>query len=285
MAYHPRIARIVTGILAVLVIAAVVFFLLPANPEKGKSVLRISALPGVCANSVIAAIPEADAEGIRVEIVEFTDWATPNVALDSGDLDLHYGQHRPFMENAIRANGFQIASAGEGFLPNVGLYSLKYKTLEEIPENGKIALANDPVNLGRGLLLLQKAGLITLRPDVGYLGTLADITENPRKFSFIEVDGPQLVRAIADVDIAYGFPGYITASGAFDASSGLIYSGLEDRDFTLLFASHAKRTNDPLLLRFIALYKASDAVKAAIHKGYNQDTRLYSLPWATPTEN
>src|SRR5256885_6381186 len=75
----------------------------------------------------------------------------------------------------------------------------------------------------------------SLKPGVGYLGSLDDIVENPKKLSFVEVEGPQLVRITGDVDIAQGYPHFIVAAKAFDPSSGLAYSGIEDARFSIQF--------------------------------------------------
>lgn len=260
------------------------FFLVPlialtAFGAHAADKLRIGVLPGAYADSVAVAAREARAQGIDVEVIEFTDWTTPNVAVDSGDLDINYFQHQPFLDNAIRKNGYRLASAGTGVLSNVGLYSLKHKSIAEVPQGGKVGIANDPVNQGRGLLLLQKAGLIKLKPNVGYLGTLNDIVENPKKLGFVEVEGPQLVRITGDVDIAQGYPHFIVAANAFDPSSGLAYSGIEDARFAIQFVVKASRTNDPVVQKFIRIYQESPAVKAEIHKDFANDKRLYTLAW------
>lgn len=244
--------------------------------------LRIGVLPGVYADAIGASLKEAKAQGIDVTIVELTDWTTPNVAVNAGDLDINFFQHQPFLDNAIQKNGFKLGSAGVSFLANIGLYSLKHKSVDQVPQGGKVGIANDPVNQGRGLLLLQKAGLIKLKPGVGFLGTINDITDNPRKLSFVEVEGPQLVRITPDVDIAQGYPHFIVASKAFDPSSGLAYSGIEDARFTIQFVTKADRTRDPVIQRYIKVFQNSDAVKAAIHKAFNGDTKLYNLTWTRP---
>ena len=148
-----------------------------------------------------------------------------------------------------------------------------------MPQGGKVGIANDPVNQGRGLLLLQKVGLIKLKPGVGFLGTINDITDNPKKLSFVEVEGPQLVRITPDVDIAQGYPHFIVASKAFDPSSGLAYSGIEDARFSIQFVVKADRTKDPVIQKFVKVFQNSDAVKAAIHKAFAGDTKLYTLTW------
>lgn len=248
-------------------------------PASATDKLRIGVVPGAYANSIIVAAEQAKAQGIDVETVEFTDWTTPNVAVDAGDLDVNYFQHRPFLDDAIRKNGFKLASAGTGILANVGLYSLKHKSVDEVPVNGKVGIANDPVNQGRGLLLLQKVGLVKLKPGVGFLGTLNDIVENPKNLTFVEVEGPQLVRITRDVDIAQGYPHFIVAANAFDPSSGLAYSGIEDARFSIQFVVRADRTQDPVVQKFIHIYQNSPAVREQIHKDFAKDERLYTLAW------
>ena len=257
---------------------AVALAVLPTTATAADK-LRIGVTPGAYADSITATVAEAKAAGIEVQVIEFTDWTTPNVALNAGDLDINYFQHQPFLKNAIDKQGFKLASAGTGILANVGLYSLKHKTLAEVPEKGKVGIANDPVNQGRGLLLLQRAGLIKLRPEVGYLGTLNDIVENPRRLSFVEVEGPQLVRITSDVDIAQGYPHFIVAAKAFDPSSGLVYSGIEDAQFAIQFVVRQDRVADPVIRRFIDIYQKSPAVREASKKAFSGDDRLYTLAW------
>ncbi|SFE31492.1 MetQ/NlpA family ABC transporter substrate-binding protein [Paracidovorax konjaci] len=249
------------------------------SPALAADKLRIGVVPGAYADSVNVAAKEARAQGLQVEVIEFTDWTTPNVALNAGDIDINYFQHQPFLTNAIKKQGFKLASAGTGILANVGLYSLKHKKVEDVPTGGKVGIANDPVNQGRGLLLLQKVGLIKLKPDVGYLGTLNDIAENPKKLTFVEVEGPQLVRITPDVDIAQGYPHFIVAAKAFDPSSGLAYSGIEDAQFAIQFVVRQDRVNDPLVQRFVRIYQNSQAVKGETRRAFSNDERLYTLAW------
>ncbi|CAM5538329.1 MetQ/NlpA family ABC transporter substrate-binding protein [Alcaligenes phenolicus] len=252
---------------------------LAVSPAIAADSLRIGVVPGAYADSINAAAKDAKAQGINVEVIEFTDWTTPNVAVDNGDIDINYFQHQPFLKNAIEKNGYKLASAGTGILANVGVYSLKHQAVDQVPQGGKVGIANDPVNQGRGLLLLQKVGLIKLKPEVGYLGSLDDIVENPKKLSFVEVEGPQLVRITGDVDIAQGYPHFIVAAKAFDPSSGLAYSGIEDAQFAIQFVVNADRTNDPVIQKFISIYQNSQSVRDVSRAAFNNDERLYTLAW------
>lgn len=226
------------------------------------------------------AAQEARKQGIDVRIVEMTDWTTPNVALSAGDLDLNYFQHSAFLENEIRERGYKFAKAGVGVLPNIGLFSTRVKQLSALKNGASVALANDPVNQGRGLQLLARAGLVTLRPGVGSKATLADITGNPKNLNIKEIEGPQLVRALDDVDLAQGYPARFVTAGRPDiATHGLLYSTTDDVQYALVFVSRADNVNDPRIQQFIRIYQESPAVRAKIDASYVGDQRLYSLPW------
>ena len=108
-----------------------------------------------------AAVEEASKQGLKVELVEFSDWIAPNVSLAAGDIDVNYFQHIPFLENAKAASGFDLVPFAPGIINNVGLYSKKYKSFDELPQGASVAIANDPINSGRGLQLLAKAGSVS----------------------------------------------------------------------------------------------------------------------------
>ncbi|GKS82980.1 metal ABC transporter substrate-binding protein [Acidovorax sp. SUPP1855] len=241
--------------------------------------LKIGVVPGIFADSVEVAAKEAKAQGLDIQVVEFTDWTTPNVALESGDIDLNYYQNSNYLANAVRSKGFNFVSVQPGILSYLGLYSTKHRSLADVPNGAKVAIASDPVNIGRALRLLQHAGLITLRPDTGLLGTQADIRSNPKNLQFIEIEGPQLVRATQDVDLAQGFPYFIIPSKAFDATRGLAYTSYEDDSWAIQFVARKDKAADPRIAQFLTIYQNSDAVRKAIHAFYLNDSKLYRLTW------
>lgn len=242
--------------------------------------LKIGVTPGVVADSIITAAEEAKTRGLAVEVIEFADWATPNLALASGDLDLNFFQHEAFLENGIKETGFDLVPVAKGFLPNIGLYSLKYDSLEALPDGAKVAVANDPVNQGRALVLLSDAGLIGLAEGVGYLGTLDDVTSNPKNLAFVEIEGPQLVRAIEDVDLAQGYPAHYVSAGNPDlAGRALAYSGVGETRFAIAFVSRRDNAEDPEIAQFVEIYQSAPDVEAKIAEYYAGNPVLYSLPW------
>jgi len=241
--------------------------------------LKIGVVPGIFADSVEIAAKEARKQGLEVEVVEFTDWATPNVALDAGDIDLNYYQNSNYLANAVRDKGFKISSVQAGILSYLGLYSLRHKSLAELPVGAKVAIGSDAVNLDRGLRLVQAAGLIKLRPDTGLLGKPGDIVDNPKKLQFVEVEGPQLVRVTPDVDLAVGYPYFILASKAFDATKALALTSYEDDSWAIQFVARTERAADPRIAKFLSVYSNSPAVRSTIHQFYQGEQKLYRLAW------
>ena len=245
--------------------------------------LKIGVTPGSLADSVEVAAKEARAQGLDVQVIEFTDWTTPNTALAAGDIDLNYFQHQPFLDNAIRERGYAFTSVATGLLPNIGLYSLKTQRFADLKEGARVGVANDPVNQGRGLLLLEKAGLIQLREGKGPRAGLDDIVSNPRRLRFVEIEGPQLVRALDDVDLAQGYPAHFVNAGRPQvAGNALLYSGIDDLYYAIRFVSRQDNARDPRIAQFVRIYQTSGAVQAQIHKSFAANDRLYSLPWRKP---
>ena len=261
----------------VLISAAIAVAVLPAVAADK---LKIAVVPGAYADSINAAAKDAKAQGIEVEVIEFTDWTTPNTALDAGDIDINYFQHQAFLDNAIRDRGYKIESVGLGLLPNIGLYSKKHAALADIPVGASVGVANDPVNQARGLLLLQTAGLIQLRPGVGAKASVNDVVGNPRKLKLLEVEGPQLVRALDDVALAQGYPAHLVNAGQRElASRALLYSTVDDLYYAIRFVARSDRKQDPRIAQFVQLYQASPAVAKQISASFADDPKLYSLPW------
>lgn len=138
--------------------------------------------------------------GLTVKIIEFSDYNLPNEALRDGTLDANIYQHLPYLEAASKAHGYHFDVIGKTFVYPTGIYSNKIKTLQALPDHATIALPNDPSNEARALLLLQKAGLITLKNKQNT--TLHNIKTNPKQLQFKELDAAQLPRIIPDVDAA-----------------------------------------------------------------------------------
>lgn len=151
----------------------------------------------------VAAGLAKERHGLDVEIIEFTDYVTPNAALADGSLDANAYQHEPYMQSMVNDRGYDFAIAGLTFVYPIGAYSEKYDSLDALPEGAIIALPNDPTNEGRSLILLHNQGLVTLDDPENLEATPLNIVENPKNFDFREIEAAQLPRVLPDVDLAF----------------------------------------------------------------------------------
>ena len=265
-----KFSRLLLGVIASFVLGAAA----QAAP------LKVGVYPGAIADSLETAAAEARKQGIDVKVIEFTDWTTPNSSLAAGDLDANYYQHQAFLDNVMKERGFKLKSVGVGLRGNMGLFSAKIQRIEDLKEGAKLALANDPTNQTRSLLLLQDAGLVKIRPNVAKTFTLDDVVENPRKLKFVELGGPQLVRAFEDVDLVVATPNNFISAGKKDvAAAGLRYSQDNDGYWAIQFVVRADAPVDPRLTKLIEIYQQSPAVRKQIHDSYDSNAKYYSLPW------
>jgi D-methionine transport system substrate-binding protein len=196
------------------------------NQQKSANTLLVGVNPVPHGELLELIKSDLAAQGIELKIVVYTDYIQPNAALLSGDLDANFFQHIPYLEsNEEWKNAFS-------YLFNVhveplGLYSNKVKNFADLRDGAVITISTDPANAGRGLLLLQSKGLITLRPDAGIRGTPRDIIANPKNFQFRALDPAQLPRSLQDVDAAVINGNYALEAGLSPVNDSLILEGGE----------------------------------------------------------
>ena len=189
--------KVIIGSLTALALAINV-----ANAETRTIKMGTVAGPETEVMEVAARIAKEEYD-LNVEIIEFTDYVTPNAALADGSLDANAYQHEPYMQAMVNDRGYDFAIAGYTFVYPIGAYSEKYDSIDELPDGAQIALPNDPSNEGRALILMHNEGLITLNAPTFLEATPIDIAENPRNFRFREIEAAQLPRVLPDVDMAF----------------------------------------------------------------------------------
>ena len=261
------------------IIAAVIIGLVVWNLQKksGSDELVIGISPSF-AKPLQVAVDEAKQQGLKVKLVEFSDWNTPNITLNHGDIDANFFQHQPFLSNALKETGFKLKSFAAGAATHVGLYSKKYKSFDELPQNAKVAIPNDPVNQGRALLLLQQAKLISLKNSENYLSNLSDVVSNPKNLQFVEVEGPQTARAIDDVDLAFGYPHYLRLAKTADPESALLFDENTNKRYAILFVVRDDyQDKDDKLKKFVSIYQNSAKVKQALDEAFG--AKLWFPGW------
>ena len=261
------------------IIAAVIIGLVVWDQQKksGSDELVIGISPSF-AKPLQVAVNEAKQQGLNVKLVEFSDWNTPNITLNHGDIDANFFQHQPFLDNVKKETDFKIKAFAKGAATHVGLYSKKIKSFDELKDNAKVVVPNDPVNQGRALLLLQQAQLITLKDPANYLSSLKDIATNPKNLQFVEVEGPQTARAIDDVDLAFGYPHYLRLAKTADPEQALLFDSNADTRYAILFAvrDDYQDKNDKLK-KFVEIYQNSAKVKQALDQDFG--AKLWFPGW------
>ncbi|WP_312050979.1 MetQ/NlpA family ABC transporter substrate-binding protein [Acinetobacter schindleri] len=261
------------------IIAVVIIGLGVWNQQKksGSDELVIGISPSFAKPLQVAAI-EAKQQGVNVKLVEFSDWNTPNITLNHGDIDANFFQHQPFLDNAKKETDFKIKAFAKGAATHVGLYSKKIKSLDELKDGAKVVVPNDPVNQGRALLLLQQAKLVTLKDSNNHLSSLKDIAANPKNLQFVEVEGPQTARAIDDVDLAFGYPHYLRLAKTADPEQALLFDSNKDNRYAILFAVREDyQDKNDKLKKFVEIYQNSPRVKEALDADFG--AKLWFPGW------
>ena len=166
-------------------------------------VLKIGATPVPHAEILEIVKPLLAKEGIELQIIEFSDYVQPNLALNDKELDANFFQHEPYLKNFTKEHPeVKLVNAAGIHIEPMGIYSHKIKKLDELKDGASIAIPNDPTNGGRSLMLLAKAGLLKLKDGVSVEATVQDITDNPKHLKFQEVEAAQVPRTLDDVDAA-----------------------------------------------------------------------------------
>ncbi|MCD7749625.1 MAG: MetQ/NlpA family ABC transporter substrate-binding protein [Oscillospiraceae bacterium] len=176
--------------------------------------IRVGASPTPHAEILEVAKAILAEQGYDLEIVEYTDYVQPNLAVDSGDLDANYFQHQPYLTTFNEENGTDLVSVGSIHYEPFGIYAGQTASIEELAEGATIAIPNDGSNETRALLLLQQEGVITLADgiDASSNATIYDIAENPLNIEFVEMEAAQIANSLGDVDL-----GVINGNYALDA--------------------------------------------------------------------
>ena len=147
--------------------------------------------------------PLLEEEGIELEIVTYTDYVVPNKALAEGELDANYFQHIPYLESQIKENDYDFVNAGGIHIEPIGVYSKKYKSLDELPKGAEIIMSSSVADHGRILTMLENEGLITLKDGIDKTtATVDDITDNPKELKFkTDVEAAMLPQIYNNEDV------------------------------------------------------------------------------------
>lgn len=176
----------------------------------------------------------AEDAGLKLDIVEYTDYVQPNVALSEGELDANFFQHVPYFESEVAEKGYNFEH-GEGVqIEPYGIYSKQITDLKDLADGGKVLVNNDPSNQARALKLLEQEGIIGLGDAED--PTIYEIEDNPKNLEFIEAEAAVIPVQLPDVDIAVINGNYALEHGLNPAKDALAIESGKDNPYANVLA-------------------------------------------------
>ncbi|WFP16128.1 MetQ/NlpA family ABC transporter substrate-binding protein [Citricoccus muralis] len=203
-----------------------------------------------------------EADGISIDIVDFTEYTQPNPALSEGELDINQFQHIQYLADYNVSAGDDIQPIGATAIYPLGFYSEKYDSIDEIPDGEEVVVPNDSVNRARGLLVLQSAGLITLRDGGNASSNLEDVIAEESRVTVTELDAAVTVTSLPDVAGAIVNNDFINDAG-LSPEDALAEDDPNDEaalPYVNIFATKAEDVDNEVLNRIVEIYQTDQAV-------------------------
>lgn len=216
-----------------------------AKKEAGnetKKKIVVGATPKPHAEILKKVKPILEKEGYTLEIKEFTDYVTPNTAVQDGELDANFFQHIPYLEQFNKEKNTDLDYTAKVHLEPMAIYSNKIKDLKELKDGATIAVPNDPTNEARALRLLEKEGIMKFKE--GELISKLDITENTKNIKIEELDAAQLPRTLDEVDAAVINTNYAIAAGLNPTKDALAIESKESPYVNIIAVKRENKDKD-----------------------------------------
>lgn len=219
--------------------------LVPAAHAQDKAAIKVGISIGNAEKIFEVVKKVAARDGLDVQVVVFSDYQLPNAALAAGDLDANAFQHQPFLDNQIKSRGYDIVPVGLTVTAPLGFYSRKIKSVQELPEGASVGIQNDPSNGNRALLLLQSAGLLTLKPEA-----VKNNTATP-------LDAAQLPRSLDDLTLASINNDYAEKAGLSFVRNAVIKESPQSPYANLIAVRRADK-DKPWAKKLVAAYQSAE---------------------------
>ncbi|WP_434772901.1 MetQ/NlpA family ABC transporter substrate-binding protein [Pseudomonas entomophila] len=228
--------------------------------------LTVAATPVPHAEILKFVQPQLAKEGVELKVKEFTDYIQPNVQVAEKRLDANFFQHQPYLDEFNKAKGTDLVSVAGVHLEPLGAYSDKVKSLDALPSGATVVIPNDATNGGRALLLLDKAGVITLKDHGNILSTVKDIAENPKHLKFRELEAATIPRVLTQVDLALINTNYALEAKLDPKKDALVIEGNDSPYVNILVARPDNKDSDAMKKLVDALH--SPEMKQFINEKY-----------------
>ena len=254
-------------------VSAVLILALAAGNALAAQTVRLGVTGSVYDELWAAAKKSLADEGINLEIIQFTDYVTPNRALNDGDIDLNGFQHRIYFADELANRDYKLTNIANTFVVPLNLYSTKIKTVDEIKDGDVIAIPNDPTNGGRAIKVLAAAGLITLREGAGFNPEKSDIEKYNKKIEIQELAANVIPAALPDITAGVINDTYALDNG-LKASDAVFQDKATEKEYWNLIAARTSDLNDPekvaLFDKIVKAYQSEGTLKIyqSLHAGF-----------------
>lgn len=204
--------------------------------------------------------------GLTIKLKSFTDYVTPNSALQSGDIQANSFQTDQFLKSAMKQKGYKFVAAFKTVALPMGIYSKSLKSLKDLKKGNSIAVPNDPTQECRALKLFEKAGVLKLKKGIGDSATKKDVVSNPKHIKIYELDAAQIPKQLSQVTAAA-----INSNFAIDnnisLTSALYSESLKNNPWPNYFVVKAGHKNDKVVKQ-IKKYYQSKQIKNYVKKEF-----------------
>ncbi len=236
----------------------------PSAPAGDRLSVAATAIPHAEILEIVK--PLLAKQGLTLDVRVFSDYVQPNDQVAQKRIDVNYFQTQPYLDAYNRDRRTNLVTIVGVHVEPFGAYSRKYKSLAEVPVGADVVIPNDPSNNSRALILLHKAGAITLKDPTNALATLRDITANPKQWKFRELDSAMLPRVLDQVDLALINTNYALDAGLDPTKDALAIEG-SDSPYVNFLVGRADNRDDPRVKKLAAAL-TSPEVKAFIASKY-----------------
>ncbi|QEU95620.1 MetQ/NlpA family ABC transporter substrate-binding protein [Streptomyces kanamyceticus] len=199
--------------------------------------------------------------GLDLQITEFTDYVTPNTALQEGSLDANLYQHTPYLTDFNKSKKTDLVPVTEVYLPPMGVYAKKTKDVADLPAGATVGVPSDTTNEGRALQLLAAKGVIGLKKGVGGTATPEDITSNPKKLTVKPIDPAQLPRSLDDLDAAVINNNYALDAGLSPKKDAILLESAKGNPYNNILAAKKGDEDDPRIKKLAKLLTSPEVKK------------------------
>ena len=234
---------------------------------QAADVLKVAATAVPHAEILNFVKPQLKAQGLDLQVREFSDYVQPNAAVEDKQLDANFFQHQPYLDsyNKDRKSSLVVVPGGKVHVEPFGAYSSKIKNIKDLKDGATVAIPNDPSNGGRALILLARQGLIELKDPKSLTPTPLDVVKNPKKLKFKELEAPLLPRALADVDLALINTNYAIEAKLNPTKDALFIEGA-DSPYANIVVARADRAGDATIAKLMKALHTPEVKKFILEK-------------------